>query len=89
MPRALDSMSQQILSQMPLHFACYAGDGEIVEILLSPACTLTTGWSCNNKDNYNEFTSAIIEKVISQEDSLNNWTPAHWAAYYGQVRLLL
>lgn len=76
-PLLLDEVSQQILMQTPLHYACYIGDGHLLDTLIGRALLY------NNNNGDASF--ACVGAMISEEDSLNGWTPAHWAAYYGQV----
>ncbi|KAI8761517.1 ankyrin repeat domain-containing protein 10 [Biomphalaria glabrata] len=80
-PLPLDSISQQILAQTPLHYACYLGDGHLLDTLIGRALLY------NN--NSGEATAACVGALISEEDSLNGWTPAHWAAFYGQLSCLM
>ena len=76
-PGALDMINQKLLSQTPLHYACYSGDKELLEKLLSDA----RAYNNNNGD----AALSCLMNLISEEDCVNGWTPAHWAAMYGQV----
>ncbi|XP_012936490.1 protein VAPYRIN isoform X2 [Aplysia californica] len=80
-PGLLDVISQKLLSQTPLHFACYNGDEQLLETLIGRA------FLYNNNDG--EAAEACVSSWVSEEDGINGWTPAHWAAFYGQLKCLM
>ncbi|KAH9513972.1 hypothetical protein Btru_031870 [Bulinus truncatus] len=57
------------------------GDGHLLDTLIGRVLLY------NN--NSGEASAACVGALISEEDSLNGWTPAHWAAFYGQLSCLM
>lgn len=78
-PPQLDALSQRLLAQTPLHFACYTGNGHLLDTLIGN--TLLYNNHCG------QAAGACVAALISEEDTVNGWTPAHWAAFYGHVSL--
>ena len=78
-PPVMDNASQAMLAQTPLHYACYIGDGHMIDTLIGRALLH------NNNDG--DAMEACVGVMVSEEDAVNGWTPAHWAACYGQVSL--
>ena len=76
-PPVLDNASQAMLAQTQLHYACYIGDGHMLDNLIGRALLH------NNNDG--DAMEACVGVMVSEEDAVNGWTPAHWAAFYGQV----
>uniref|UniRef100_A0A0B7B892 Uncharacterized protein n=2 Tax=Arion vulgaris TaxID=1028688 RepID=A0A0B7B892_9EUPU len=80
-PPLLDALSQRLLAQTPLHFACYAGDGHLLDTLI--------GNTLLYNNNCEQAADSCLAALISEEDTLNGWTPAHWAACYGRLSCLM
>ncbi|CAL1540704.1 unnamed protein product [Lymnaea stagnalis] len=80
LPLQLDAVSEQILQQTPLHYACYIGDGHLLDTLIGKVLLY---------NNNGDASSACVGALVSEEDALNGWTPAHWAAFYGQLSCLM
>ncbi|CAG5135570.1 unnamed protein product [Candidula unifasciata] len=80
-PPLLDACSRRLLAQTPLHFACYTGDGHMLDTLIGNALLY------NN--NCGQAADACVSALVSEEDIINGWTPAHWAAFYGHLNCLV
>ncbi|RUS74231.1 hypothetical protein EGW08_017999 [Elysia chlorotica] len=80
-PPLLDNASQAMLAQTQLHYACYIGDGHMLDTLIGRALLH------NNNDG--DAMEACVAVMVSEEDAINGWTPAHWAAFYGQLTCLV
>ncbi|GFN76621.1 ankyrin repeat domain-containing protein 10 [Plakobranchus ocellatus] len=80
-PPMLDNASQAILAQTQFHFACYTGDGHMLDTLI--------GRTLLQNNNDGTAMEACVGALLSEEDSVNGWTPAHWAAFYGQLSCLM
>ncbi|BFZ24174.1 hypothetical protein BsWGS_27213 [Bradybaena similaris] len=80
-PPLLDASSQRLLAQTPLHFACYTGDGQLLDTLI--------GSTLLYNNNCGQAAGACVSALVSEEDIINGWTPAHWAAFYGHLSCLM
>lgn len=80
-PPALDNASQAMLAQTQLHYACYIGDGHMLSNLIGRALL--------HNNNNGDAMEACVGILVSEEDAVNGWTPAHWAAFYGQLNCLM